>query len=67
MTMMFVLLMAGFLLGILTISALRSGHVLSAPAFVDISREQRPLLYWLIIALQITGAVAFIGLAATSL
>ena len=64
-TVTFVLLIAALLLGGATISAIRSGHVLSIPAFIEISRAQRPLLYWLVIALQITGAAVFIGLAVT--
>jgi len=62
--MTFVFLIAALLLGIATISAIRSGHVLSMPAFIGISRAQQPLLYWLVIALQITAVAVFIGLAA---
>lgn len=61
--MTFVFLIAALLLGAASISAIRSGRVLSAPAFIEISRGQRPLLYWLVIALQIVGVAVFIGLA----
>ncbi|WP_449467104.1 hypothetical protein [Stenotrophomonas humi] len=59
----FVFLGAALLLGIATVSAIRSGHVFSAPASIEISRIQRPLLYWLVVALQIIGIAVFIGLA----
>lgn len=61
----FVFLIAALLLGVATISAVRSGSALSIPAFIEVSRAQRPLLYWLVIALQIIGVGVFIGLAVT--
>lgn len=65
--MTFAFLIAALLLGIATISAVRSGHVLSTPAFIGVSRAQRPLLYWLVIALQTISVAVFIGLAAAGL
>ena len=63
----FVFLIAALLLGAASISAVRSGRVLSVPAFIEISRSQRPLLYWLVIVLQIISVAVFIGLAVASL
>ena len=65
--MTFVFLIAALLLGAASISAIRSGRVLSATAFIEISRSQRPLLYWLVIVLQIISVAVFIGLAVASL
>jgi len=65
--MTFVFVIAALLLGAASILAICSGRVLSAPAFIEISRSQRPLLYWLVIVLQIISVAVFIGLAVASL
>ncbi|WP_152982627.1 hypothetical protein [Stenotrophomonas humi] len=59
----FIFSTAALLLGVLTLIAIRSGQVLSASSLIEISRAQQPVIYWVVIAVQIIGVAAFVWLA----